>query len=116
MTGEETSTREERKERLGKIFSAAAFVSEDARKPLDALFEEMENRIEELESDPHSSDDCNCESDDDDGGVAESVEEAIENLLISCDRPVGTHTFNIKSRAEFDRAMIGLYDAIGKTL
>lgn len=46
----------------------------------------------------------------------EEAEDAINRFLDTVDRPCGTRKFIIPETGERDRALIGLYDAIGRRL
>lgn len=43
-----------------------------------------------------------------------SLEEAIENFCDICERPVGSLRFTVPQTDEADRAILALFDAIGR--
>jgi hypothetical protein len=77
------------------------------KEPIQKLIDSLCARIGDLEdeSDVHALE-----------SAVEDTEDAINRFLDVVDRPCGTRKFIIPETGERDRALIGLYDAIGRRL
>lgn len=125
MSDDEMDTDDLRKE-IEKLLRAAkseakacAEAAEDAEKSIEVskagileIFGRMEKEINSLRASMTRVESDLSERDDDESGV----EEAINDFLDVVDRPVGKLTFTLPPTDEANRMVLGLYDAINRSL